>query len=210
MAVIVILAALGYGSMRDQLPRFRTVKAAKELRDDLLALRELSVHTNRETRLVLTGSPGECTDGVTWGGSWELQIGNSSRGSSRWDTLPQDADADGSDDDASEGLVDIGRGGNRQSADACLRQWAELAGPGTGENQDAVVFSPRGWVRNPARDFGSSGYIRLTVVNSDSVRRGSADEVSVMVSRAGMIRLLTNRSDAVVNPVGTAVSSTAE
>jgi len=203
-----LLTALGYGSVRDQLPRFRTVRAAKQLRGDLMELRELAVNTNRETRLALVSSAGDCTDGRTYGGQWNLQIGNSSRGSSRWDTLPDDSAEDGTDDDMSEGQVDIGKGGNRQSADACLRQWGTLAGPGSGGSQDSVVFSPRGWVRNPASDFGTSGYIALTLVNTDAVLRGSADEISVLISRAGMIRLSTNRVDEVLAPVGTAVSST--
>lgn len=209
MAVILILGALGYGSMRDQLPRFRTVKAAKQLRDDLLDLRELAVNTNRETRLVLVSSPGGCTDGVSWGGAWTKQIGNSSRGSDRWDTLPEDALEDGTDDDDSEGRIDIGADGNREAADACLRRWEPLVGPGGVGSDDSIVFSPRGWVRNPARDFGTTGYISLTMVNADSVRRGSADEVSVLVSRAGMVRLSSNRSDEVISRVGTAASSTA-
>ncbi|RME28343.1 MAG: hypothetical protein D6798_02635, partial [Deltaproteobacteria bacterium] len=147
MAVLVVLGAIGYASLRDQLPRFRTVKAARRLRSDLLDLRELAVRTNRETRLVLTGSGGDCRDGRSWGGSWLLQIGNSSLGSNRWDTLPEDSLDDGSDDDASEGVVDIGPGGNHPMADACLRQWESIAGPGSGDNADSIVFSPRGWVR---------------------------------------------------------------
>lgn len=209
MAVIVVLAALGYGSLRDQLPRFRTVKAAKQLRSDLVELRELSVRANRETRLVLEGSPGSCADGVAWGGSWSKQIGNSSRGSDRWDVLPDDSLEDGSDDDQSEGRIDIGADGNRRSADACLRQWEPLSGPGGGDTADSIVFSPRGWVRNPARDFGSTGYISLTMVNAESVRKGSTDEVTVLVSRAGMVRLSSNRTDEVISRVGTAASSTA-
>lgn len=209
LAVIVVLAVLGYGSLRDQLPRFRTVKAGKQLRDDLLELRDLAVNTNRETRLVLESSPGGCTDGEAWGGAWSKQIGNSSRGSDRWDVLPVDSVEDGSDDDQSEGRIDIGPDGNRTAADACLRQWAALAGPGAGDSQDSIVFSPRGWVRNPARDFGSTGYISLTIVNAESVRNGAPDEVSVLISRAGMVRLANNRSDEVISRAGTAASSTA-
>lgn len=207
MAVLVVLAALGYTSMRDQLPRFRTVKAAKQLKADLLDLRELAVQTNRETRLVLRTSPGSCTDGESWGGSWELQIGNSSLGSTTWDTLPEDALEDGSDDQQGEGQVDIGPGGNRASPDACLVQWAALAGPGSGDSRDAIVFSPRGWVRNPAGDFGTSGTIALTMVNADSVARGSADEITVVVTRAGMVRLASNRGQDLGAADGTTAST---
>ncbi len=209
IGVLAILAALGYSSMRDQLPRFRTVKAAKQLRSDLLDMRELAVRSNREARLVLTSSGGECLDGERWGGSWMLQIGNSSLGSTRWDTLPEDALEDGTDEDDSEGVVDIGPDGNRSAPDACLRQWAAINGPGGGENVDAIVFSPRGWSRNPAEDFGTSGYIALTMVNADAVARGSADEISVLVTRSGMVRLASNRGDDMGPAVGTAVSSTA-
>lgn len=209
MGVLLVLAALGYASMRDQLPRFRTVRAAKELRSDLAELRDLAVQTNRETRLLLVSSAGDCTDGVTWGGSWSKQIGNSSLGSTRWDVLPDDALEDGIDDAQAEGTVDIGEGGSRATADACLRRWATIDGPGGGDNRDAIVFSPRGWARNPAGDFGSSGYIALTFVNADAVRRGASDEVTVLVTRAGMVRLASNRGDDLGPEVGTAVSSTA-
>lgn len=210
LGVLAVLAGLGYASMRDQLPRFRTVKAAKQLKGDLLDMRELAVHANRETRLVLQESAGDCTDGQSWGGRWILQIGNSSLGSTSWDTLPEDSLTDGSDDDSSDGVIDIGPDGNRATRHACLRQWGALAGPGGGDSGDAIVFSPRGWVRNPAADFGTNGYIALTLVNADSVARGSADEVSVLVTRAGMVRLASNRGDELGPVVGTTASTRAD
>ncbi len=209
LAVIVVLAIIGHGSLGPQLPRFRTVKAAKQLQGDLVELRELAINTNRETRLKLVSSPGSCEDGETWGGEWLKQIGNSSRNSTRWDTLPEDMDEDGVDDDPSLGHIVISKGGNREQRHACLRQWSPLAGPSGAANSDSVVFTPRGWVRNPATDFGSMGSIDLTLVNVDSVQRGSADEIHVQLTRAGLVRMISNRSDEVSVPVGTPMSSTA-
>lgn len=209
LAVLAVMAAIGWSSMRGQLPRFRTVQASKQLKADLIDMRELAVRTNRETRLRLVESGGDCTSGEDWGGIWELQIGNASRGSDRWDTLPEDALEDGSDDDVTEGTISISKGGSRETPDACLEPWGTIRGPGDGANQDSIVFSPRGWVRNPASDFGSSGYIVLRLVNVAGSRGDSPDELSVLVSRAGMIRLSSSRGDE-GGAVGTELGSTAD
>lgn len=209
VAVLVVLILIGRGSMGPLLPRYRTVQAAKILQSDLIELRELAINANRETRLKLVYSPGACEDGRAWGGEWLKQIGNASRGSTRWDTLPQDADADGVDDDSSEGHVVISQGGNRQQRHACLRQWSPIAGPSGADNRDALVFTPRGWLRNPSSDFSLNGTLDLTLVNADSVERGSADEIHVQITRAGLVRMTSNRSDEVSVPVGTPMSSTA-
>jgi prepilin-type N-terminal cleavage/methylation domain-containing protein len=188
LAIIGIVAAIGWGSTRSHLPRFRMITASKQLKSDLMKLRNLSVSTGRETRITFTGSPGACADPESWGGSWQLSIGNRSAGSSDWDLLPEDSRADGTDDDRSEGAVDLGDGGNRQARGVCLRQWSSLAGPGTG-NADSIVFSPRGYVTNPSADFSASGSIDVTLVNLDAARHGVADEVSVRVYRTGAARL---------------------
>lgn len=210
IAVLLVMAAIGWSSMRGQLPRFRAVQASKQLKADLIDLRELAVRSNRETRMRLVESGGDCMDGSDWGGAWELQIGNASRGSTRWDTLPEDALEDGSDDETGLGTISLSEGGNRETSDACLAEWGAIRGPGDGENQDAIVFSPRGWVRNPASDFGSSGYIMLQLVNTEAARQGNADVLSVLVSRAGMVRLSSNRGDDIGGAVGTGLGTTAE
>jgi hypothetical protein len=82
-----------------------------------------------------------------------------------------------------------------------------LRGPGTGST-DSIVFSPRGWVRNPAADFDSSGYLVLTLTNQAAGRLGVVDKVHIRVSRAGMVRMhSTLGHDLTDNPVGIGTSS---
>lgn len=158
------------------------------LRSDLEQLRALSTATNRETRLLLVSSPGACAGGAA-GGSWALQIGDRDSRSTRWEYLPEDAGVDGSDDDSSQGLADLGPGGNRAAAGVCLRQWPTLTGPGSG-NADAIVYAPRGWVSNPGQDFSGRGYVELSLVNLQAAP-GVVDEVTVLVGRSGNTRLET-------------------
>ena len=208
MAIVVIVTAIGWGSTRAYLPRFRMISAAKGLSSDLMRLRNLAISTGRETRIHFTGSPGACTDPEADGGSWTLEIGDRSSGSENWDVLPEDSLVDGSDDDQSEGLVDLGEGGNRRARRVCLRQWDPLAGPGSG-NADSIVFSTRAWLVNPDADFSSRGTIDLSIVNLEAMRRGVTDEVAVRVYRTGATRMESTLGSAYPSTsAGTGTSST--
>ncbi|MFT5683390.1 MAG: prepilin-type N-terminal cleavage/methylation domain-containing protein [Myxococcota bacterium] len=207
LAVLMLLAAIGWSSMTDQLPRFRMIRAARLLKSDMSNLRNLAVQSNRETRLRFTDAGGDCSDPDSMGGSWELAIGDSSAGSDSWDLLPDDAFDDGSDDDQSEAYVSLGMEGNHRAAGVCLKTWGTLIGPGN-DNADSVVFSPRGWVTNPGGDFSSSGYIEFTLANQQATREGITDEVSVVIFRSGMIRLVSALGTQYPGgSVGTATSS---
>jgi len=208
IALFVVLAAIGWGSTRGQMPRYRLIRAAKDMRGDLSNLRNLAVMSNRETRMLLMESPGDCLETDEFGGSWFLQAGNRSRGSTEWEFLPMDTEMEGEDEEQGEGRVSLGDGGNRELKDVCLEPWDSLRGPGTGST-DAIVFSPRGWVRNPAADFGESGYLVLTLTNQAAGRLGVEDKVHLRVSRAGMVRMhSTLGHDLSDNPVGIGTSST--
>ncbi|MFT4976708.1 MAG: prepilin-type N-terminal cleavage/methylation domain-containing protein [Myxococcota bacterium] len=209
VAILGIVTAIGWSSMQAQIPRFRMVRAARSLRADLMEIRSLAVQTNRESRLRLTSAGGDCSDGLSWGGAWELSVGDQSAGSEAWDLLPADAAEDGSDDDQSQALVDLGGDSARAERWVCMEQWAGITGPGFG-NADAIVFSPRGWVTNPPEDFNDSGYIEITFVNQDANRKGVSDEVTVMISRSGMVRLVSALgSEYITHSVGTATGSSA-
>jgi prepilin-type N-terminal cleavage/methylation domain-containing protein len=207
LVLLGFIAAIGWGSMADSLPRFRMIRSARLLKSDMSSLRNLAVQSNRETRLRFVQSGGDCTDADNWGGSWEMSIGESSSGSTTWDLLPDDAFEDGTDDQQGEATTDLGVDGNHRAADVCLQAWASLLGPGTG-NANAVVFSPRGWVTNPGSDFSSSGYLEFTLANQQATRKGFTDEVSVVVFRSGMIRLVSALGQEYPDvSVGTATSS---
>lgn len=207
IAIIAILAVLGWGSVGRYIPRFRMVGAAKDLRGDLMSLRNLALSSNRQTRLRFTSTGGDCADPAVYGGSWVLEIGDKSRGSSVWDVLPPDLERTGSDADQSLGVRDYGPEGARRSSDVCLNKIPDITGPGTG-NADCVVFGPRGWSENPAEDFDSRGYLVFTFSNQDATSRGESDHVSVTVSRAGLVKMEAPNSSAERATVGTRAAST--
>jgi hypothetical protein len=144
--------------------------------------------------------------GNQWGGRWELSVGDRALGSTNWDLMPEDSFEDQADNDDSESLVDLGDIGNDRAKDVCLQEWGTLIGPSL-NNANSVVFSPRGWIQNPNSDFNSQGYIEFQFYNQDAMRNGVADSVTVQISRAGMLRLVTNPQSYAQNAVGTAASS---
>ncbi len=189
LVIIAILTAIGFSSLKSFVPRYRLIQASKELQEDLMNLRMTAIDSNRETRLLLTGADEDWAVVTTdSSGSWELQAGNRPLLSNRWDTFPLDLEGDGTDDAQGEGAVDISRGGLRSRRGVSLVPWATIEGPGN-SNDDSIVFSPRGWVTNPADDFDEDGYITLTLVNKIGLAEGVDDHVKVQVSRAGMVRL---------------------
>ena len=158
--------------------------------------------------MLLLSHSGDCTDGVSWGGSWQLAVGDSSLGSTRWDLLPEDSSNDGTDDDQGLAVVDISAQGDERGKDICFRQWPNINGPTTGgNNRDAIVFGPRGWLRNPPSDFNSQGYLEFHFVNQEANREGVIDALKIQVSRAGMIRTVRVPKSYHNNQVGTSVTS---
>ncbi len=207
VSILGIISTLAWGSLQSQMPRYRLVRAANELAEDIAALRMTAISTNLETRILVEEVDDDISDPETWGGAWRLQAGNSSSNSSRWEDLPIDARDDGTDDQQGEGPVDIGPEGNRRAPGVGLDVGSVIVGPGSG-NGNAVVFTPRGWVSNPANDFDGRGYITLRLVNKLAIARGLQDEVHVRIARSGYVRLeSTMAPDSDSGPVGTSGSS---
>lgn len=188
IAIVGVLAAIGYGSIRNLLPRYRMIQVSKQLKNDLAGLRVLAIEQNREGRLKLDVADPQWTDAsAPQAGRWQLQVGDRHLNSRSWDTLPVDA-VDGVDTLTGEGTVDLAEGGNRESKGVSLVPWGAFKGPGA-NNQNAIVFSPKGWVTNPAGDFSTDGYIELTLVNKAALIDGVDDSVTLHISRAGMVRI---------------------
>jgi len=183
LAIVLIAALIGAGTVQPYLPRFRMVSTAKSLRADIRMLQTLALQTGRQTRMRLVSPAGDCSNPDEWGGGWVLELGDRSVNSTSWDILPPDALKDGSDDDQSEGTVDLGPDGANAARGICMKSWDTLEGPGAG-NSDSLVFSPRGSLANPVTDF-PDGYIRLTFSNQYAAQQGIIDEMQVMVSAAG-------------------------
>ena len=211
VAILIILAAIGWGTMQTYLPRFRLIRVAKQFRGDLSTMREIAVQGNRESKLELLNHAGDCSDVASWGGAWQKSLGNKVFGSNRWDLLPEDSRVDGTDDDQSKSLVDFTLESSERGYDVCFRDWGYLQGPSLGgNNSDSIVFSPRGWLRNPASDFNSRGYMEFMFVNQEANRKGAIDAIKVQLSRSGMIRLIRVPENYHLNPVGTKDASSVQ
>lgn len=203
LAILGVLAAIGWWSARDQLSRFRLMKSARTLHADLVTLRATAVATNRETRLLLVARDAALDPAEPQLGEWLLQAGNRSTNSSAWDTLPIDI---GGEADDSDGERSLSPGGANEARGISLADGPALAGP-SGGNENAIVFSPRGWVVNPGGDF-VDGYISLELVDKVALADGRDQRVTVRVSRAGLSRIETGPNTALAaNPVGTAEAS---
>ncbi len=187
LGILATLAAIGWGTLRAHVPRYRLVEAGTLLAESVQALRMAAITSDRETRLVLAEPDPDPGDPAAFGGHWWMQAGNRPAGSTAWEYLPIDAD-DGADDDRGEGTVDLGRGGNHRMPGVGLARWDPLEGPGTG-NAEAIVFTPRGWVGNPPGDFDAQGYISLRLVNKRALASGLDDAVYVRVARSGYVRM---------------------
>lgn len=192
LAIIGVMAAVGFGTVQHLIPRFRMIQVARDMDGDIADLRNTAIGQNRETRLLLVDADPSWSDAsAPSAGRWLLQVGNRSINSTRWDTLPVDAEADGSDDQTAEGTVDISEGSSSEVRGVSLQPWSALAGPNA-NNADAIVFSPRGWVTNPASDFGSDGFITLTLVNKKAMEQGIEDSISLQIARSGLVRMTTS------------------
>jgi hypothetical protein len=159
------------------------VSTAKSFRADIRMMQSLALQTGRQTRMRLLAPASGCSDSDDWGGGWVMELGDRSVNSTNWDILPPDALADGTDDDQSQGVIDLGPDGAHAARGVCMQGWDTIEGPGI-DNQDALVFGPRGSLANPVTDF-PDGYIRLTFSNQYAAREGFDDEMTVMVSAAG-------------------------
>jgi len=192
LALIAVLAALGYQNLHKMMPRYRMMQTAKDLRADLMGLRMSAIQNNRQTRLLLVDSDSTWeTPGSPNVGHWKLQLGNKSLRSNSWDTFPQDADEDGTDDATQKGTIEVSKGGQDEVRSVSLAPWQVLLGPGL-NNADAIVFGPRGHVINPAADFGVDGTITLTLVNKEALLDGREDTVSLKIARTGLVRMQTS------------------
>jgi prepilin-type N-terminal cleavage/methylation domain-containing protein len=201
LAIVGILAGIGWGTIQPEVDRFRMMRAARMLQSDLQTLRALAISTSRETRLLLIAADDDLDPADVQVGAWLLQVGDRSQNSVEWDTLPID---DGS--DSSEGERILSDGGADEVPRISLARWPTLVGPGTA-NADAIVFSPRGWIANPPADF-ADGYVTLRIVNKRAMLRGATEEAHIRISRGGLTRLEVSDASALPdNSVGVGEAS---
>jgi len=197
ITVMVALAALGMTTSREMIPRFKARQAAMEFARHVEYARQLAMTERKETRVLMV----EYDDKITSRdqpekGLYRVQMGNRAIGSTLWDTLPYETGA--VDNFTGEGTFDMSKSGNEYRKGVSLQDWGTISGPNTG-NSDAIVFSPRGMVSNPASDFNPN-YIVISFANKHTVNDDTPTEYfNVMVNRSWMVRVETSRNDLYTN-----------
>ena len=192
VAIISILTAAGMGMMDGALPRYRTRKVALEFAGHVQQCRNIAVRANRECSIWLIAGDDDLDSLDSNTGEYWVGMGDSFRDSSSWDYLPVDSFEDDSDDDSSEGTIDIGDSdGQNYARYVGIEEWDSISGPNSG-NSDRIVFNPRGFISNPDADFGSDGYITITFVNKHARAREVTEDFTVAISRSGMPRVDTS------------------
>ncbi len=188
LALVVILSTAGIIISRDVIPRYRTRSAALTFAAKANECRAQAVRANRECMIWMKDYDSSLADPAGNVGEYWVALGDASSGSTTWDYLPAEK-AGSTGDDTSEGMVDLSDNtGNFYKRHVALDQWPSLNGPGVG-NSDRIVFSPKGWLSNPAADFDGSGQITLRFVNKIARYQGRNEDYTVSISRAGMVRV---------------------
>lgn len=178
VAVVAVLAGIGWGVFQDRFTTYRMLDVARMLQSDLATLRSLAIDTNREARVHFVEADTAMDPDDAQHGAWELQMGNRSSGSTEWDTLPIDV---GGVVDSSEGERSLEPDGRNEARFVSLATWGTL-------EDDAIRFTPRGWLGNGAGDY-VDGEIVLKVVNKRALGKGATEEVTLRVARSGLVRM---------------------
>lgn len=202
LAIIGILAGMAGTLFTGTFPSWRARRAAKEFAATVNQCRQLAIANNVEYRIRGFTYDSDL-DGSSYNtGGYFVERGNAASGSTAWDILPVDLDWSAA--DSSEGTVDISHDGEDELGGVSIAEGATLTGVSGGD----IVFSPRGWVLNPASDFNSEGYIEVTFVNKIGRAMGRTDEWVVMIARGGMVRLESNFEEPIGNAGGVSSAST--
>jgi type II secretory pathway pseudopilin PulG len=195
ITILAIFAGIGIYNAQDSISEYRLMKVSRMFQSDIQNLRATAINTNRQTRLKLVAADSALDPDDVQVGEWLLQVGNRSSRSNEWDTLPIDLHGEGNN---SQGERSLSPGGLNEARWISLAPWNTLAGSGI-DNQDCIVFSPRGWLENPPSDF-VDGYIDVTFVNKHA---GGPEQVTLKISRGGLARMVLGEKSALPeNEVG--------
>ena len=181
VAIFSILAMIGFGMTRDTLPRYRASSSADQFAANVATCRMVAIRSGYECRILMSDyddKPANLTSGNA--GIYYIQIGNKSLQSDDFETLPTSLME-------VQGTYNIGEGSTHYKRNVSILDWGTLSGT-TGSGGDSIVFSPRGFVANPASDF-DDGYITIQFVNKVSYNKGIDDIYKVQIARSGMTRI---------------------
>jgi prepilin-type N-terminal cleavage/methylation domain-containing protein len=204
VAIFLVVTLLGFGMTRDTMPRYRAKKAATRFAGHVSLCRMLAIETNKECRILLSdydSSPASLSTGNE--GKYYIQMGNKDLNADEFETLPTENIGE-------QGTWDIAKGSDDYLRRVSILEWDTISGS-TSAGSNSIVFSPRGFLTNPAGDF-NSGYITISFVNKIAYSKGISDIFKVNITRTGTTRLenaLMNSPYADGTP-GTAATSTSD
>jgi prepilin-type N-terminal cleavage/methylation domain-containing protein len=204
VAIFLVVTVIGFGMTRDTMPRYRAKKGALQFAGHVSMCRMLAIETNLECRILMAdfdASPGNLSAGEK--GKYFIQIGNKDLNADEFDTLPTD-------DINEKGTWDIGTGSTDKLRRVSIMEYETISGPSSA-GSNSIVFSPRGFLTNPAGDF-NDGYITISFVNKVAYSKGISDIFRVHIGRTGMTRIenpLMNDPYASSSP-GTGATSSGE
>jgi len=181
VAIFLVVTLLGFGMTRDTMPRYRARKGAIQFAGHLSLCRMIAIETNKECRILMSdfdASPASLSAGNE--GKYYIQIGNKDLNSDEFSTLPTDNINE-------HGTWDIATGSENFLRRVSILEWDTISGP-TEAGSNSIVFSPRGFLTNPAGDF-SGGYITISFVNKIAYSKGVSDIFNVQIARTGMTRV---------------------
>jgi prepilin-type N-terminal cleavage/methylation domain-containing protein len=181
VAIFSILAMIGFGNTRESLPRYRANAAAEQFASNVATCRMAAIRSGYECRIRMNeydDKPANLT--LDNAGSYFIELGNKSIQADEFDTLPTSLME-------VQGTFDIGKGSTSYRRNVSILDWGTISGT-TGSGGDSIVFSPRGFVANPASDF-DDGYISIQFVNKVSYNKGINDIYKVQIARSGMTRI---------------------
>ncbi len=178
LAVVAVLVGMGWGMFRTRITSYRMFHVARMMHSDLTTARALALDTNREVRIHFVEADLALDPSDAQHGAWDIQVGNRGSGSTEWDTLPLDEDGVV---DVSQGERSLEEGGSNEADDISLADWGSL-------DDDAVVFTPRGWLGNRNADF-VDGFVAVEIVNKRALAEGLNERVRLTVARSGFVRM---------------------
>lgn len=190
VAIFGIMSALAAQAMSGMVPSWRTKQAAQEFMANVQKARDLAISEGVEYRVRVATWDSDPSGGDQNIGSYYIERGDRTSGSTSWDILPID---DGVSDDG-EGTIDFTRDAPNELP------WVSLSQP----DVTTITFDGRGFLENGPGDFDSMGMVTFNFFDKHALvveARDSAWKVSV--SRAGFSRMYGAQTTPVGSPPGT-------
>lgn len=191
VVIIIVFSTLAIPSLQELVPRYRLNGTAKELAAVVQQARLQSIAQGVQYRLCFSDADVDAAGNTpsASSGQYVLAAGNSAYNSSTWDILPRDTAADINQGEGTHLLTYSSA--NTEYRGISLVGWTAMGGSGIG-NQDCVMFTPRGWLDNPATDFETGGFIYVQFRNKYA--NPETEIRTVRISRGGSVTILDGPS----------------